>query len=262
MSRFDQMEPVFFTPPSGKASGPRRLFKGGSSQDPAAYQKQVDASKEAARQAYYRGIGYGGAGSGASASPVNGKYGNTAPADPYASAADQREKNYSNMENDIINYHRDKLDRERTNSEKQLKFNLARQGLSGSSQDAYDRSELERKYLEGITDVGSKAKAASASARTGYEQAFNRGLQAINSGADATTQITSTLADIGNSMQSALEAGKGASWGGFFDDIASTTDTAKVNAQQALVKRQVEDPASSKLTSGGGSSKASGPLSY
>jgi hypothetical protein len=237
MSRFDQMEPVFFTPPSGKTSGPRRLFKGGGSQDPAAYQKEVDASKDAARAAYYSGVGYG-------------------------SGDGQRNQMYSNMEKDIVKYHRDKLDRERGDGLKQLKFNLARQGLSGSSQDAYDRSEVQRKYLEGVTDVGSKAKAASASARTGYEQAFNRGLQAINSGADATTQITSTLADIGNSMQAALEAGKGATWGGFFDDIASTTDTAKVNAQQALVKRQVEDPVSSKLTSGGGASKSSSGLAY
>lgn len=228
MSRQNQHDPIFFTPPSGKANGPRRLYKGGGGGDPSAYQREQDARKESARQAFYAGTGY----------------------NDEAQRA-EREKQYGTMEGDLVNYNRDKLDRERELAMRQLEFNLARSGLSGSSQDAADRAELQRTYEQGIADIGSKAKAASATARSGYESAFNRGLQQINSGSDATTQIASTLQDISNAMQSALEGAKGQTWSGFFGDIASTADTAKAAQQQALVKNATgTSPADATLKTG------------
>lgn len=269
MKNFDQMEPIFFTPPSGKASGPRRLYKGkggggGNTEEmmrqqmaqqaeqfrqtqantpsravveaAADYPAEQERKKEAARLNFYSGTGYN---------------------DPAAQAA--REAQYKTMSNDIIGYHRTKLDRERNDALRQLGFNLARQGLSGSSQDAYDREQLQRKYLEGVTDINSKASNASAQAKSGFEQAISRGLQAINSGSDAGTQITSALQEKANTLQQAIEGAKGATWGGFFSDLASTVDSAKVRAQQANVRNQVGG--SNPLLSGGGSSGGGGSKS-
>lgn len=226
MSRHNQHEPIFFTPPSGKTSGARRLYKGGG--DPSAYQREQDARKEAARQAFYAGTGY------------NDEAQRT-----------EREAQYGAMENDLVTYNRDKLDKEREAALRNLSFNLARSGLSGSSQDAADRAEIQRNYEQGIADIAAKAKAASATAKSGYETAFNRGLQQINAGSDANTQIASTLQEISNAMQSALEGAKGQSWSGFFGDLASTIDTAKTAQQQALVKGQVSgNPADQTLRTG------------
>lgn len=262
----DGMEPIFFTPPSGKTSGPRRLYKGKgkSGTDPemlammkaqqeqtdrlareaaarqpdkmlveasAMYPQEQEAAKEAARLRFYRGVGYD---------------------DPVQIAA--REQQYKNMTNDVVDYHRTRLDRERNDALRQMGFNLARQGLSGSSQDAYDREQLQRKYLEGVTDINSKASNAAAQSKSGFESAVSRGLQAINAGSDAGTQITSALQEKANTIQQALENAKGGSWGGFFQDLASTVDTARVNAQRGIVKNAV-DPNQPLLSgaSGGGS---------
>ena len=263
-------DPIFFTPPSGKTSGPRRLYKGkggGAATDPqmlammqqqqmqtdrlaaesaarqpdkqlveaaAMLPAQQEAEKEAARQRFYSGVGYN---------------------DQNQVAA--REQQYKNMSNDVVDYHRVRLDREREDALKQMGFNLARQGLSGSSQDAYDREQAQRKYLEGVTDINSKASNAAAQSKSGFESAVSRGLQAINSGSDAGTQITSALQEKANTMQQALESAKGGTWGGFFGDLASTVDTARVNAQKGLVKAAV-DPNQNLLSGGSGSGGGSG----
>lgn len=245
----NQHEPIFFTPPSGPTSGPRRLYKGGGQDNSEMLalqrqqmelQKQLaeaqaqrtpdrniveeaaqesarqEAAKAAARDNFYSGIGY---------------------YDPGAQAA--REAQYQTMSDDIVNFHRQLLDRERDNALKQLGFNLARQGLSGSSQDAYDRGEVERQYLQGVTDINSKASDAVAKSRSGFESAVSRGLQSINAGGDAQTQIASALTEKSTAMQQALEAAKGGSWSDFFSGLASTADTAKINAQRGIVKNAV-----------------------
>jgi hypothetical protein len=267
----DGMEPIFFTPPSGKTSGPRRLYKGKGGGAPATdpqmlemmrqqqaqtdrlaqesaarqpdkmvveqaanYPLEQEKAKEAARLRFYQGVGYN---------------------DPNQVAA--REKQYGQMSNDVVDYHRTRLDRERNDALRQVGFNLARQGLSGSSQDAYDREQLQRKYLEGVTDINSKASNAAAQSKSGFESAVSRGLQAINSGSDASTQITSALQEKANTLQQALETAKGGTWGGFFGDLASTADTAKINAQKGLVKAAV-DPNQSLLSGGAGGGGGSG----
>ena len=254
MNHHDGMEPIFFTPPSGSMQR-RILYKGGKGgggnndemmqlmreqqaqlarqaaeaaarqpdrqivESAANYPAEQERLKEAARQQFYAGTGYN---------------------DPAQQAA--REKQYSQMSTDVVDYHRTKLDRERDEALRQLGFNLARSGLSGSSQDAYDREQVQRKYLEGVTDINSKAANATAQSKSGFEAAISRGLQAINSGGDAATQISSALQEKANTMQQALEAAKGATWGGFFSDLASTADTAKIKAQQGLVKNAVAAP--------------------
>lgn len=184
-----------------------RRFKGGGGGDPAAYQRELEAKKEAQRQAYYAGTGWN---------------------DPTNQAA--REKQYGQMEQDLTNFHRQQLDKERGTASQQMGFNMARAGQSGGSQQAYDQSMMDETYQKGLADIAAKAKSAVAQAKSGGESAFSRGLQAINSGGDATTQISSTMNDIANSMANALESAKGGSWGGFFGNLASTTDTAKANA--------------------------------
>lgn len=191
----------------------RRFKGGGKGKDPSAYQRQLEAQKEANRQAYYKGTGW---------------------QNPENTAA--REKQYGQMEQDIINFHRQQLDKERGESQRQMGFNMARSGQSGGSQQAYDQSMMDETYQKGLADIAAKAKAAVAQARSGGESAFNRGLQQINSGADATTQISSAMSDMANSMANALEGAKGGSWSGFFGNLASTVDTAKQAAGQAGAK--------------------------
>lgn len=190
----------------------RGFFKGGGKKggDPAAFQREQEAKKEAQRQAFYKGTGW--------QNPDNVK---------------ARDVKYADMQRDITGFQRGRLDQEFAQAQKQARFNNARSGLSGSSQAASDEAEMTRKYNEGLADIDARAQGAVSSARSGGEAAFNRGLQQINAGADATTQISSALADIANAMQSAIEGAKGGSWGGFFGNLASTVDTAKVKAGQA-----------------------------
>lgn len=215
-----------------------RAFKGGGKgKDPSAYQRELEAKKEANRQAYYQGTGWN--------NPEN---------------VSAREAQYGQMEKDIINFHRQQLDKERTEAQRQMGFNMARSGQSGGSQQAFDQSVMDETYQKGLADVAAKAKAAVSQARSGGESAFNRGLQQINSGADATTQISSTMSDMANSMSNALEGAKGGSWGGFFGNLASTVDTAKQVAGQTGAKSayQAGDQAENSLANvktGGGNGR-------
>lgn len=183
------------------------FFKGGGKKDNTL--REMEAKKEANRQAFYAGTGW--------QNPDQIK---------------ARDIKYADMRRDITDFQRSRIDKEYADAQKQMRFNNARSGLSGSSQSASDEAEMSRKYQEGLADIESRALAAESSARSGGESAFNRGLQQINSGADATTQISSALTDIANAMQSAIETAKGGSWSGFFGNLASTVDTAKVKAGQ------------------------------
>jgi hypothetical protein len=215
-----------------------RRFKGGKKGgDPAAFAREQEAKKEAQRQAFYKGTGYN---------------------DPSQQAA--RESQYSGMESDLTAFHRTQLDRERDEAMRQMRFNNSRAGLSNSSQSSFDQGTLDESYQRGLADIAARAKNAVSQAKGGYETAFNRGLQQINAGGDAGTQISSTLSDYANAISSALEGAKGGSWGGFFGDIASTTDTAKVNAGQASVGKNglAIDPAVAKLGQSQGASAGSG----
>lgn len=212
---------------SGYSDDGIRVYpKGGSKQRD--YEGERVAERNRQREAFYGGTGY-------------------------HSGKDAREKQYSDMMADITNSNRSRLDDEYSKAEKTVKMNLARAGLSGSSQEAYELEQLRKNYDRGITDIGSQAESAGAQARNSYESAISQGVQSINSGSQAATEVAAALAKFSAGIQQALEGAKGMSFGGFFDSLGSAVEQnqfAQAVNKGATGQVQTEDKGVKPITGG------------
>jgi len=202
----NQMDPIFFTPPSNQPDGRRVLHKGGGGSAPD-YEGQRVAARNAQRQAFYDGIGYSNSGA--------------------------REESYKKMGDDIRGYRKAALDKEYQEAERNLGFNMARSGNSGGSQEVYEKGKLKEAYDRAGTDLESDISRSIASSKGAYENAVSGGVQSINSGADAATQIASALQKASSAMEEALSGAKGVSYGGLFNSIGSTAEQNNIRTAAA-----------------------------
>jgi hypothetical protein len=217
------------------ADGVREYPKGGGSKKAPDYEAARVAERNRQREAFYAGSGY-------------------------HTGRAQREQQYSRMGQDISNSHRSRLDDEYARAQRNVRMNLARSGLSGSSQEAAELAELKKRYDEGVVDSGSRAEGAIAQARGGYESAISQGVQSINSGSQAATEVAAALAKFSASIQSALEGAKGQSYGGFFDSLGSALEnnTLRQQAAAGLAARSPYEDETPGVAPIGGSSSGGG----
>lgn len=71
-----------------------------------------------------------------------------------------RNQLYDTVSNDTFNFHRQRLDDDRDQAERSLRFQLARQGQFGGSLDVDQNSELSKGYNNGLVDARNMADAA------------------------------------------------------------------------------------------------------
>lgn len=79
------------------------------------------------------------------------------------------------------------LDREKQRNDRELKFALARSGLSGGSTDIDQNRLLSETYLRGIAEAERRAQRAGAELQSQDQQAKQQLFSQLLSGADATT---------------------------------------------------------------------------
>lgn len=184
---------------NGYIESQRIYRKGGGGGSAPDYEGERYRQRAAQRDAFYKGIGY-------------------------TTGAEERNKQYEQMANDIRNYRLNELDKEYQRAMKQLNFNMARAGQSGGSQEIYERGRLKEEYDRARAAIEQDIEKALASSKMGYENAVSSGVSAINSGADAATQIAGALQKFSAAMQDALQGAKGVSYGGFFNSIGSAVE--------------------------------------
>lgn len=223
-------------PQSFIKAGIRILCKGDSGRD---YAAEAEARRKVQRDAFYKGTNY------------------------YA-GADDRQAQYDAMSKDIVTSNSQRFDDEYAKAEKNVRMNMARAGLSGSSEEAYQLAELKKNYDRGMTDIGSNAEGAVAGAKSAYEQAITQGVQSINSGSQAATEIASALSKVSAAMQAALEGAKGASYSGFFDSLGSAVEQNQFRTAAATGMNKTAGKADEKSVaaiggSGGGSGYSFNP---
>lgn len=139
-----------------------------------------------------------------------------------ASAAQKkaaREAQYSTVRNDVINYHRPDLDRQKEDAARALKFSLAGRGLTGGSVEVDQGSDLQDRYLRGVMALTNKGDSAANEIRGADSRTRLDMISRINAGADAGTALNSSVSEMAANAAAARDAAMGQGVGNFFDDM-------------------------------------------
>lgn len=109
-----------------------------------------------------------------------------------------------------------RLDEQRGQAARDLKFELFARGLNGGSVDVDQSALLGRTFAQGITDLGGKADAVSTQLRGDNEAARLQLLQSIDSGMDAGSAVSSALGQMRANADRAASEAIGTSVGDLF----------------------------------------------
>lgn len=131
----------------------------------------------------------------------------------------EREAQYSKVRDDVINYYRPDLDRQKAEAERALKFSLAGRGLTGGSAEIDQRSNMQDRYLRGVMALTNKGDAAANEMRGADSRTRLDMIGRINAGADAGTALNSSMNEMTANANAARDAALGQGVGSFFDDM-------------------------------------------
>ncbi len=125
---------------------------------------------------------------------------------------------YSGVRQNAFDAGRRRLDEQRQNAGRDLKFELFARGLNGGSVDVDQNALVGRVYGQGLTDLGAKADATRTQLRTGDEQTRVSLLQSIDNGMDQGSAISSALTQMRNNADRAASEATGTTLGDLFAD--------------------------------------------
>lgn len=156
--------------------------------------------------------------------------------DPNASA--QMQADQKQVSDATSGYYGDQLSRSVAAAERNNRFNLARSGLSGGSQDANSNAEIQTDQALGATRIDQAARAAAASLASERENERLNADALVNAGA-GTQAIQSAQQGLKNSLDNANAAQRTDLTSGLFSGFADNFAMNNVNsANAALLARQ------------------------
>ena len=129
-----------------------------------------------------------------------------------------REDLYAGNRNAVLDVNTNKLDRDLSNSERQLKFALGRTGLFAGSEDIAQHGKQREAYDSGVLQSTSLADQSAAGFRGADERTRLDIINQVESGVDAGTAIQNAQRGLELSAQSADANSKGNLIGNVFDD--------------------------------------------
>lgn len=129
-----------------------------------------------------------------------------------------------------------RLNREKADADKQLKFALARNGMFGSSTQLDQQKRLGESYSEGVLEADRAAREVGANIEAQDQQARANLLALSTSGLDATTGAQQAAAALRNN----LEAGKATSLASSFNLASGTFADYLKRSREAAERRQAD----------------------
>lgn len=132
----------------------------------------------------------------------------------------EREKMYGTVRDDVINFHRQDLDKQSVDAKRNGKFSLAEHGLTGGSVDIDLGRELQDRYLKGVMAVTNKGDAAANDMRGADTRTRLDMVGRINAGADASTALNGAVGEMAANASNARDSALAQASGSFFDDVA------------------------------------------
>lgn len=135
-------------------------------------------------------------------------------------------------------FHTADLDKQKANTDRQLKFALARGGLTGGSVQVDKQHEVAQDYTKGLLTVDQKARGAGAALESADQDARARLISLATSGLDATTgaqmAASSMRANLEGGRSAAQLQGIGDAFGGglqaYFKQVAEADARRRANA--------------------------------
>lgn len=270
--------PINFTVPSGDTKKPRRFYKGGGGGDGGAAERkaaedarislavnklnQVFGLAEATPDAVDRNAfitqvpiqnnnnGYYGMGgalykqqpqtksvfndSGYNAAVAAAQ----AKADKLKGAASAREALYSKIGTDSNNMALVDLNKERGITERDLKFSLARNGLSGGSRDIDANKDVLDTYQQGVLKASNIGLQTANNARSNDEKTRVNLINSIHAGLTDSDAMTQAYTSMANNAKQAQDEANSTSLAGFFDVLKNQQANAQYNAGVSSVGNQ------------------------
>lgn len=127
-------------------------------------------------------------------------------------------------------YYRDDLDRQKSDTDRNLKFAMARSGQTGGSVSYDNARRVGEEYTRGVLEADRRAQAAAANIRAQDEESRLRLIQMAQAGLDATTASQQAASALRNTLQSgrttATAEGLGDIFGSFSDIYQRSREAA------------------------------------
>lgn len=135
-------------------------------------------------------------------------------------AFDNQDPYYDKLRSSIFDYQTADLDRDYGDQQRELKFELARRGHLGGSQEVDNAGELKRLYNEGRLNAGAVADDAVRSARQADQAARAQAIQDIYLDVDSGQAVSSALTQSRLASDQAADYAKGQNLGDVFNKFA------------------------------------------
>lgn len=145
-----------------------------------------------------------------------------------------RTAQYDKLGADTTQYYTDDVNRQNTIAGRNLKFSLARSGLTGGSQQAAEGQQLGQDYQKGLLQASQQGQTAESNLKASDEQSRTNLLAMAQSGLDATTGASqSSLA-----LQNNLLAGQAGANANQLGDLFGNLSDVYTNSQNTKAARQ------------------------
>jgi hypothetical protein len=132
----------------------------------------------------------------------------------------ERERLYGTIRQDSEARLLDTLGQDRTRAERDVRFQLARQGLMGGSADVDQGRELLEQFQEGSLEARNASTASANDARAADENTRVNLINNIRSGMAESDAVSAAFAGLNNNATAARDSAMATNIGSFFDDIS------------------------------------------
>lgn len=132
-----------------------------------------------------------------------------------------RESGYDSVRQNALAIALDSLSKQREEAGRNVRFNVARSGLTGGSVDVDENQNLANRYSEGVIQANSNADGIVNNVRVKDEATRADLISRINAGMDANSASQAALAQIQNNQNIAKVDGQSNLLSNFFNGIAS-----------------------------------------
>ena len=148
-----------------------------------------------------------------------------------------REAQYKDTADSIYQYNMNDLNQTAAREGRNLKFQLATQGLSGGSEDVNQNSRFQQLFDAGKLQARNKGDSTASQLAAADEQTRLGLINSINAGTDATSAIAGANAALTNNINTARSDGLGTTLGNVFSDgslLSAATNASSINPFAAL----------------------------
>ena len=148
-----------------------------------------------------------------------------------------REAQYKDTADSIYQYNLKDLNQTASREGRNLKFQLATQGLSGGSEDINQNSRFQQLFDNGKLQARNKGDSAASQLAAADEQTRLGLINSINAGTDATSAISGANAALTNNINTARSDALGTTLGNVFSDgslLSAATNASSINPFAAL----------------------------